>query len=65
MGRRIDVDQLVTSHDIADRLGIGWRVVHDWRRRYDNFPEPVIARHRVLVWHWGDVEAWARATGRL
>ncbi len=60
------MDQLVGASEIADRLGIGKStVVHDWRRRYPEFPEPVAKLKTALVWDWSEVEAWARKTGRL
>jgi hypothetical protein len=39
-------------------------VVHDWRRRYPDFPEPIATLSGVFVWAWPDVEKWAKATGR-
>ena len=66
VGRRIDTDNLVGASEIAARLGVKRpQVVHDWRRRYDDFPEPVAHLRQALVWSWPDVERWARATGRL
>jgi predicted DNA-binding transcriptional regulator AlpA len=66
VGRRIDVDQLVGTKEIADRLGVRRpQVVHDWRRRYPDFPAPVARLSQVWVWAWSDVERWARSTGRL
>ena len=66
MGRKVDVDELVGAAEIARRLGSSRpQVVHAWRRRHDDFPEPVATIDKVLVWHWPDVEAWAKATGRL
>ncbi len=66
MGRRVDVDQLVGTSEIAHRLGIAHpETVHAWRQRYDDFPAPVITLRIGLVWDWRDVERWARATGRL
>ena len=67
MGRKVDVDALVGTHEIAERLGLASpEVVYSWRRRHrGQFPEP-IARLRIgFVWNWPDVEAWARKTGRL
>jgi hypothetical protein len=62
----VDPADLVDATDIAARLGIAHpNTVHSWRHRYDDFPEPVFRRERVLLWRWPDVEAWARATGRL
>jgi predicted DNA-binding transcriptional regulator AlpA len=66
MGRRVDVDQLVGTTEIAARLGVQRpQVVHDWRRRHPEFPKPVAVVSRVGLWFWPDVEKWARATGRL
>lgn len=65
MGRRIDVDHLVGAAEIAERLGAARpQVVHEWRRRYPDFPQPVASLKQALVWNWPDVERWARATGR-
>jgi predicted DNA-binding transcriptional regulator AlpA len=66
VGRRIDSEQLVGAAEIASRLGVKRpQVVHDWRRRYEDFPEPVAHLRQALVWYWPDVDRWARATGRL
>lgn len=60
------MDQLVGAAEIAERVGLaGPRIVHDWRRRYPDFPAPVAILTMGLVWAWPDVEAWARRTGRL
>ena len=37
------------------------RVIHEgfeYRNRYEDFPEPVIAKARCLLWRREDVEAW-------
>lgn len=66
MGRRVDVDQLVGAAEIAERVGANSvQTVHSWRRRYEDFPSPVVVLRQAMVWHWPDVERWARATGRL
>jgi hypothetical protein len=66
MGRKIDIDQLVGTVEIAQRLGVARpQVVHDWRRRYPEFPAPIAVRSSVGLWYWPDIERWARATGRL
>jgi hypothetical protein len=66
VGRKVDVDHLVGTAEIAARLGVARpQVVHDWRHRHPDFPKPV-ARLRIgYVWSWPDVEHWARKTGRL
>lgn len=60
------MDSLVGAAEIAQRLGVGKAtVVHDWRRRHPDFPQPVATLTMGLVWSWPDVEKWARKTGRL
>jgi predicted DNA-binding transcriptional regulator AlpA len=54
-------DELVTAAEIARRLGLARpQAVYTWRRRNRDFPEPVAV---ATVWRWGDVRAWAEATG--
>jgi hypothetical protein len=66
MAREVPVDQLVGAAEIAARLGSKrTSFVHDLRRRHPDFPAPVAELSAGLVWAWPDVEAWARATGRL
>ena len=66
VSRKVDVEQLVGAAEIAERLGVKRpQVVHDWRRRYSDFPEPVAVLKQAMVWAWPDVEKWARKTGRL
>ena len=66
MGRKVDVEDLVSASEIARRLGAQKpSVVHDWRRRHPDFPQPIARLALGYVWAWPDVEAWARSTGRL
>ncbi len=66
MGRKLDADDLVGAAEIAERLGIAQvQTVHTWRRRYDDFPEPVARLKQALIWSWPDVQEWAEGTGRL
>lgn len=66
MGRKVDVEQLVGTAEIAERLGARRPgLVHDWRTRYPDFPQPVAHLKIGFVWAWPDVEQWAKATGRL
>ena len=57
--------ELVGAAEIAERLGVGTSIVHDWRRRHAGFPQPVLRLHMGLIWAWPQVEAWAAKTGRL
>lgn len=60
------MDQLVGAAEIAERLHARHAsLVHDWRHRYPDFPQPVAKLKAAHVWAWLDVEAWARRTGRL
>ncbi len=60
------MDDLVGSTEIAERLGVARpQLVHDWRRRHPDFPQPVARLRQALIWSWPDVESWARRTGRL
>jgi predicted DNA-binding transcriptional regulator AlpA len=66
VGKRIDMDDLVSAAEIAERLGVGKStVVHDWRYRDLGFPEAVKMIGQVGIWDWTDVEKWAMATGRI
>ena len=66
MGRKVDADDLVSASEIAARLGAQRPgVVHDWRRRHAEFPQPIARLALGYVWSWPDVESWARRTGRL
>lgn len=66
MDRSAVLAQLVGTGEIAERLGVKrTSVVHDWRRRHRDFPEPVLELRMGLLWWWPDVERWARHTGRL
>jgi len=66
MVKRVDPAQLVGAAEIAARLGITLpQTVHVWRRRDVGFPAPVAVLKMGMVWHWPDVEHWAKLTGRL
>lgn len=66
MNRRVAVQDLVGAHEIAERLGVARpQVVHDWRRRHADFPQPIAQLKTALIWEWTEVEKWAVKTGRL
>lgn len=66
VGRKVDLELLVDAVEIAARLHVKRpQVVHDWRRRHPDFPQPVAQFGGVNVWLWPDVKAWAKATNRL
>ena len=66
MGRKVDVDDLVGAHEIAQRLGVARpQVIHEWRRRHRDFPKPIAALKTALIWDWREVKKWAVDSGRL
>ncbi len=66
MGRRVDVDDLVDATEIARRFGVARQsVIHDWRRRHPEFPEPIFLTTRTRLWLWPEVRRWGELTGRL
>ena len=66
MGKRVNTEDLVGAHEIAERLGVRRpQVVHDWRRRHKDFPKPIAKLKTALVWDWREIQAWARSTNRL
>ncbi len=70
MGRKVDVDHLVWTRTIAERLGLKRvQVVHYFFRSDPTFPRPVFTItggvREIHLWYWPEVERWARRTGRL
>lgn len=59
------MSDLVGAAEIAARLGVQPVTVHQWRRRFPEFPEPVATLAQAMVWVWPDVAKWAKDTGRL
>lgn len=60
-------DQLVSSHEIAVRLGVKPQTVWQWVAR-GVLPEPWgswgAPGKQWRLWEWSAVEQWAKATGR-
>ena len=64
-GRRVNVEQLVTTAEFARRLGLaGSRRVRRIRRSDADFPAPVgrvgSGERGPLIWYWPAAERWAR-----
>lgn len=67
MGRRVDVDQLIDSHAVAEVLGLAqFNSVSGYQRRYPKMPRPVVdmGRGRCKLWLRYEVEAWTKQTSR-
>ncbi|MEV6983014.1 N-6 DNA methylase [Sphaerisporangium sp. NPDC051017] len=55
----------VTSADIARMAGVGRAAVSNWRRRYEDFPEPVGGTPTSPTFALKDVEAWLLGQGKV
>jgi predicted DNA-binding transcriptional regulator AlpA len=63
---KVDPDELIDSPEVASILGLSHgNAISVYRKRYKDFPLPVVTRGRCLLWVRRDIEAWARTTGRL
>lgn len=59
VAKKIDPDDLVDSAGAAEIIGrASGNVVSVYRRRYDDFPTPVIDLGKCVLWLRSDVEAW-------
>lgn len=64
MGRKVDVDDLIDTLGVAELLGLSHRnSVAVYRRRYADFPAPVVqlSGGRYPLWVRPDIEAWDEA----
>jgi predicted DNA-binding transcriptional regulator AlpA len=64
----VDTADLLDASEVAQVLGLSSaNGVSVYRRRYEHFPTPVVekASGKCVLWLRSDVEAWARATGRV
>jgi len=58
----VDLADLLDATEVAALLGLSHRnSVSVYRKRHADFPEPVVAKSRCLLWRRVDVETWARA----
>lgn len=62
---RVELDDLLNAREVATVLGLAHReAVATYRRRYVDFPAPVLTKGTCVLWHRPDVEVWARDRGR-
>lgn len=65
MTKKVDPADLVGAHEIAERMGLSFpNVVHTWRKRYEDFPEPLAVLRAGVIWDWNDIDRWLKATHR-
>lgn len=55
----------VSAADVARLAGVGRAAVSNWRRRYEDFPEPVGGSASSPLFSLEDIEGWLRAQGKL
>jgi glutathione-regulated potassium-efflux system ancillary protein KefG len=61
MGRKVDVDDLIDTQDVARILGLAHRnTVSEYQAKYAEMPRPVIdlGRGRSRLWLRHEVERW-------
>jgi glutathione-regulated potassium-efflux system ancillary protein KefG len=61
MGRKVDVDDLIDTQDVARVLGLAHRnTVSEYQARYEDMPRPVInlGRGRSKLWLRPEIERW-------
>ncbi|MEU8797786.1 N-6 DNA methylase [Spirillospora sp. NPDC048819] len=58
-------DATVTAADIARLAAVGRAAVSNWRRRHDDFPQPVGGTAVSPTFSLADVEDWLRGQGKL
>lgn len=62
----MELADLLDATEVAVLLGLtNWRGVSVYRRRYADFPAPIIDKGRCMLWQRSDILAWAHQTGRL
>ena len=66
MNTTIRINDIVGAHEISERLGGSHTsIVHVWRLRHEDFPQPFLILHAGMLWDWKEVEIWAKRTKRL
>jgi len=62
---KVDPSNLINAREVAAVLGLAQReAIATYRRRYPDFPEPVLQKGTCVLWLLQDVQEWAAATGR-
>ncbi|WCO66818.1 hypothetical protein PO878_20200 [Iamia majanohamensis] len=67
MAPQVELDDLLDAEQVAEVLGLSSRgAVSVYRRRYSDFPAPVLERSsgRCQLWARADVVAWGRSRQR-
>jgi glutathione-regulated potassium-efflux system ancillary protein KefG len=68
MTPRVDTEDLIDAHDVAEILGLAHsNSVSTYQRRYLDMPRPVVSRGngRTLLWLRSEIEAWKSSRGQM
>ena len=61
----VDPEDLLNAREVAALLGLAHReAVATYRKRYRDFPQPLIMKGTCVLWLRQDVQKWARTRGR-
>lgn len=61
---KIDPSELIDTAEVASLIGLGnANGVSVYRRRFEDFPSPVVDKGRCVLWRRRDVEAWVKVRG--
>ena len=61
MGRRVDIDDLIDSHAVAEIVGLAhFNSVSGYQRRYADMPRPVVdmGAGRCKLWLRSEMSRW-------
>jgi predicted DNA-binding transcriptional regulator AlpA len=63
---KVDPKDLLNATEVATALGLAHReAISTYRRRYRDFPKPVVMKGTCVLWHKTDIERWAKRRGRI
>lgn len=54
----VDVSELMGPVEVAKLFGVEVNTIAQWRRRFSDFPAPVVTLSGTYIWRRGDIEAW-------
>lgn len=60
VGLGVDLDDLVTTSEVADMLGVGVSAISNYKQRHEDFPKPLVAvnRGRTDLYSRKAIVAW-------
>jgi predicted DNA-binding transcriptional regulator AlpA len=57
---KVDLEDLLNATEVAGLLGLAHReAIATYRKRYDDFPAPVLTKGTCVLWLRADIETWA------